>query len=98
LNPERLPEGFRVIAIELPDKPAPKIASATVMLADPEACRRFGDSWAVSRRAAALVVASVVNAARLRPRDLATQERNGLLPASCVGRRLASGRNFIQRR
>ena len=79
LNPERLPDAFRVIAIELPDKPPPEIASTDVVLADPEACRRYGDGWVASRRSAALVVPSVVIAARLRPGDLATQERNVLL-------------------
>jgi RES domain-containing protein len=79
LNPDRLPDAFRVIAIDVPDNPAPESASAAVMLADLEACRRYGDSWAASQRSAALVVPSVVIAARLQPGDLETQERNVLL-------------------
>lgn len=79
VNPERLPDAFRAIAIELPDNPRPEIASAAVMLADPEACRHYGDGWAASQRSAALVVPSVMIAARLGPGDLETQERNVLL-------------------
>ena len=79
LNPDRLPDAFRAFAIDLPDNPALEFASAAVMLADLEACRRFGDAWAASQRSPALVVPSVVNASRLQPSSLETQERNVLL-------------------
>jgi RES domain-containing protein len=79
VNPDRLPDAFRVLAIEVPDEPPPEIASATVLPTDPVACRRYGDAWAASQRSAALVVPSAVVAATLQPGDLETQERNVLL-------------------
>lgn len=79
LNPDRLPNAFRVIAIDVPDNPAAEFASAAVVVADLQACRHYGDAWAASQRSAALVVPSAVIASRLQPGDLETQERNVLL-------------------
>jgi len=79
LNLERFPDAFRALAIEVPDDPPPEIAPTSVMLTDLEACRRYGDTWAVAQRSAALVVPSVVVGASLQPGDLETQERNVLL-------------------
>jgi RES domain-containing protein len=79
VNPDRLPDAFRVLAIEPPDDPSPEIASAAVIPTGMEACRRYGNIRAASRRSAALVVSSVVVAASLQPGDVPTPERNVLL-------------------
>ena len=79
LNPVELPDAFRAFAIALPDDATLEVASVAVAPADREACRRYGDDWAASRRSAGLIVSSAVIPARLEPGEIATDERNILL-------------------
>lgn len=79
LNPEELPDAFRAFAINVPDHASQEVFSSTEAPADRDACRRYGDDWAASRRTAALIVPSVVVAPSLQPGEVATEERNVLL-------------------
>lgn len=79
LNPVELPDAFRAFAITLPDSATLEIVSAAVAPTDREACRRYGDGWAASRRSAGLIVPSVVIPALLEPGEIVTGERIILL-------------------
>jgi RES domain-containing protein len=79
LNPVELPDAFRAFAITLPDNANLEVAAVAVVPADREACRRYGDDWAASRRSAGLIVPSAIIPARLEPDEIATGERNILL-------------------
>jgi RES domain-containing protein len=79
LKPERMPDSFRALAIEVPDDAVMETAAHSVRPSDQAACRQFGDDWAASLRSAILVVPSVVVAARLHPGEIETEERNILL-------------------
>ena len=79
LNPVELPDAFRAFAITLPDNATLEVASVEGVPANREACRRYGDDWAVSSRSAGLIVPSAVIPAQLEPGKIATGERNILL-------------------
>ena len=80
VSPERLPEGFRAFAIELPDDAPVEIGDpASFPLDDVAGSRRYGDSWAASLRSAALIVPSVLVPAALAPGGVPTEERNVIL-------------------
>jgi RES domain-containing protein len=79
VKPERMPDAFRALAIEVPNDAAVETAKAEVNPADRVACRQYGDDWAISLRTAILVVPSIVVAARLRRGEIETEERNILL-------------------
>lgn len=79
LNPVELPDAFRAFAITLPDNADLEVASVAAVPADREACRRYGDDWAASRRSAGLIVPSAIIPALLEPGEIAIAERNILL-------------------
>lgn len=79
LKPERMPDAFRALAIEVPNDAAVETAAHSVHPSDQAACRQFGDDWAASLRSAILIVPSVAVAARLQPGEIETEERNVLL-------------------
>jgi RES domain-containing protein len=79
VNPDRLPDAFCALAIEVPDDAPLERLTTSVMLDDLAACRRYGDAWATSHRSAVLVVPSALVAASLQPGAIETQERNVLL-------------------
>jgi RES domain-containing protein len=79
VNPVELPDAIRAFAITLPDNANLEVASIAAIPADREACRRYGDDWAASRRSAGLIVPSAVIPALLGPGEIATGERNILL-------------------
>lgn len=76
---ERLPDAFRAFAIELPDDAPVETVRLAPDRGDPLACRRYGDVWAASGRAAALIVPSVLVPAMLDPGGIGTDERNVVL-------------------
>lgn len=79
LKPERLPDAFRVLAVEMPDDAPLESPTPLVDPNDQDACRRYGDNWVASLRSAALVVPSVVVPARLQPGEIDIEERNVVL-------------------
>ena len=79
MRPERVPDAFRALAIQVPNDTAVETAAPLVQTDDPAACRQYGDDWAASLRSAILIVPSVLVAARLQPGDIEAQERNVLL-------------------
>jgi RES domain-containing protein len=79
VSPERLPAALRAFAIELPDDASVETAAPSLSPSDTEACRRYGDAWAVARRSAALIVPSVLVPATLDPGGIGTDERNVVL-------------------
>jgi RES domain-containing protein len=79
LNPEELPDAFRAFAVSVPHDVRPEVLPVGDLPPDREACRRYGDVWAESRRSALLIVPSIIVAARLQPGEVLTEERNALL-------------------
>ena len=76
---ERIPTEFRAFAIDLPEGAPVETAAGDVRPGDADAARRYGDTWAVSLRSAALIVASVLVPALLEPGGIERCERNVIL-------------------
>ncbi|MDA8247819.1 MAG: RES domain-containing protein [Rhodospirillales bacterium] len=77
---ELLPTAFRAFAIELPASATIERFDRDALTAnDTESTRRYGDLWAASARAAALIVPSVLVPPHLGPGAIPTEERNVIL-------------------
>jgi RES domain-containing protein len=90
VNPERLPDAFRAVAIALPDDAPTEIVTSAPDAGDQTACRPYGDIWAGALRSAALIVPSVWIPATLEPGGIGSDERNAVLnprhPSAAVWR------------